>query len=60
MTILWRHYLMLALVFLSLHGIEIDCDGKELYKKVMLVAEGSLDKDAIATWLENLALVTHI
>lgn len=49
-----RTGLMLALIFFSLHGIEIDCDEDLLYEKVILVAEGKMKKEELASWFEDL------
>lgn len=42
-----------ALVFLELNGVWIDADEDEFYELVIAVAEGSVEKAAVASFLER-------
>ena len=48
-----RTGVVVALVFLTLNGIEIDVDEKTLAKMVLAVAEGAVDKATIADFFRK-------
>jgi death-on-curing protein len=50
-----RTGLLSALVFLDLNGVPIDHASPHLYDLTMAVAEGRLDKEAVATALQEIA-----
>lgn len=50
-----RAGLLAAVVFLDINGIRIEHPSDELYELTMAVAEGRIDKTAVATELERIA-----
>jgi len=50
-----RTALVCALVFLSLHGIDINDPGEVLYRAMMDIAAGRLDKPGLAAVFRNLS-----
>ena len=48
-----RTGIMLAMIFQSLHGIDMNCEEKQLDQYVFRVANGKESKKEISSWLEK-------
>lgn len=44
---------LLALIFLSLHEVEVICSQQELYEAIIKVAEGKMAKEKVVEWLRR-------
>ena len=51
-----RTGIMVALIFLSSHGIELNCSNKEIESCVIKVAEGKIQKEEISVWMKKYCL----